>query len=146
MIEDGGLRVAIFHPRSSILDLWRELTSMTIKKVAVLGAGNGGCAVAADLTLRGYEVRLFSRSESTLLPISKRGGIEVVVDVAEKFAMPSFVSSHLFPVVNGVDLIIIAAPAVAHEYLAKNLARHLADGQRILLIPGHTGGSLHFAS
>jgi opine dehydrogenase len=119
---------------------------MTIKKVAVLGAGNGGCAAAADLTLRGYEVRVFSRSESTLLPISKRGGIELVEDGAEKFATPSFVSSHLPPVVNGVDLIIIAAPAVAHEYLAKNLARHLADGQRILLNPGHTGGSLHFAS
>jgi opine dehydrogenase len=118
---------------------------MAIKKVAVLGAGNGGCAAAADLTLRGYEVRLFSRSESTLLPISKRGGIELVEDGTEKFAAPSFVSPNLPPVVNGTDLIIIAAPAVAHEYLAKKLVRHLADGQRILLNPGHTGGSLHFA-
>jgi opine dehydrogenase len=119
---------------------------MSIQKIAVLGAGNGGCAVAADLTLRSYEVRLFSRSESTLLPISKRGGIELVEDGAEKFAAPFFVSPHLPPVVNGVDLIIIAAPAVAHEYLAQNLARHLAEGQRILLNPGHTGGCLHFAS
>ncbi|HSE89956.1 MAG TPA: NAD/NADP octopine/nopaline dehydrogenase family protein [Candidatus Binatia bacterium] len=119
---------------------------MAIKKIAVLGAGNGGCAAAADLTLRGYEVRLFSRSESTLLPISKRGGIELVEDGTEKFAAPFFVSPHLPPVVNGVDLIIIAAPAVAHEYLAKSLARHLADGQRILLNPGHTGGCLHFAN
>jgi opine dehydrogenase len=119
---------------------------MSIQKIAVLGAGNGGCAVAADLTLRGYEVRLFSRSESTLLPISKRGGIELVEDGAEKFAAPFLVSPNLPPVVNGADLIIIAAPAVAHEYLAQNLARHLAEGQRILLNPGHTGGSLHFAN
>ena len=121
-------------------------TTMAIKKVAVLGAGNGGCAAAADLTLRGYEVRLFSRSESTLLPIFKRGGIELVEDGAEKFAAPSFVSSNLPSVVNGADLVIIAAPAVAHEYLAQNLARQLAEGQRILLNPGHTGGSLHFAN
>jgi opine dehydrogenase len=119
---------------------------MAIKKVAVLGAGNGGCAAAADLTLRGYEVRLFSRSESTLLPIFKRGGIELVEDGAAKFAAPSLVSPNLPLVVNGTGLIIIAAPAVAHEYLAKKLVRHLADGQRILLNPGHTGGSLHFAS
>jgi opine dehydrogenase len=119
---------------------------MAIKKVAVLGAGNGGCAAAADLTLRGYEVRLFSRSESTLMPIAKRGGIELVEDGAEKFAAPFFVGSDLPPVVNGSDLIIIAVPSVAHEYLAKSLARQLADGQRVLLNPGHTGGSLHFAN
>src|SRR5512144_1889078 len=100
---------------------------MAIKKVAVLGAGNGGCAAAADLTLRGYEVRLFSRSESTLMPIAKRGGIEIVENGIEKFAAPFFVSPHLPPVVNGVDLIIIVAPSVAHEYLAKALARQLAD-------------------
>jgi opine dehydrogenase len=118
---------------------------MAIKKVAVLGAGNGGCAAAADLTLRGYEVRLFSRSETTLVPIVKRGGIEIAEGGAEQFAAPFLVSSHLARVVDGADLILIAAPSVAHEYLAKNLARHLTDGQRILLNPGHTGGSLHFA-
>ena len=119
---------------------------MAIQKIAILGAGNGGCAAAADLTLRGYEVRLFSRSESTLMPIAKRGGIELVENGAEKFAAPFFVGPDLLPVVNGADLIIIAAPSVAHEYLAKSLAQQLADGQRVLLNPGHTGGSLHFAT
>ena len=119
---------------------------MSIRKIAVLGAGNGGCAAAADLTLRGYEVRLFSRSESTLAPIDKRGGIELVENGQEKFAVPFFVSSHLPPVVSDVDLIIIAVPAVAHDYLAKSLAPYLCDGQRILLTPGHTGGSLHFTN
>jgi opine dehydrogenase len=118
---------------------------MSIRKVAVLGAGNGGCAAAADLTLRGFEVRLFSRSESTLAPIARRGGIELLENGVAKFAAPSFVSPHLAPVVSGTDLIIIAAPSVAHEYLARGLAPHLSEGQRILLNPGHTGGSLHFA-
>lgn len=119
---------------------------MSIHKIAVLGAGNGGCAAAADLTLRGYEVRLFSRSESTLIPIVKRGGIELIENGTEKFAAPYFVSPHLPPVVNSADLIIVAAPSIAHEYLAQNLARCVANGQRILLNPGHTGGSLHFAN
>jgi len=119
---------------------------MSIQKIAILGAGNGGCAAAADLTLRGYEVRLFSRSETTLLPIVKRGGIEMLENGVEKFARPFFVGSHLSAVVNGADLIIIAAPSVAHEYLAENLAHNLTDGQRLLLNPGHTGGSLHFAN
>ncbi len=119
---------------------------MSFRKIAVLGAGNGGCAIAADLTLRGYEVRLFSRTESTLIPIAKRGGIELVENGETKFATPYFISPHLPPVLNGVDLIIVAAPSVAHEYLAKSLADYLIDGQRILLTPGHTGGSLHVAN
>jgi opine dehydrogenase len=119
---------------------------MSIKKIAVLGAGNGGCAAAADLTLRGFQVRLFSRSESTIAKLARRGEIELIEGGEQKFAAPYFISPHLPPVVQGVDLIIIATPAVGHEYLAKNLANYLTDGQRILLNPGHTGGSLHFAN
>ncbi|MGH7825005.1 MAG: NAD/NADP octopine/nopaline dehydrogenase family protein, partial [Candidatus Binatia bacterium] len=119
---------------------------MSINKIAVLGAGNGGCAAAADLTLQGYEVRLFSRSDNTLLPIIKRGGIELVEAGEEKLAVPYVVSPNIVPVVSGADLIIVAAPAVAHEYLGRSIAQHLTTGQRVLLNPGHTGGSLHFAN
>jgi opine dehydrogenase len=118
---------------------------MAIKKIAVLGAGNGGCAAAADLTLRGYEVRLFSRSETTLAPLLQRGGIELVEGGKEGFAVPSLLTTNIAEAVEGVDLIITAIPAVAHEFLAHSLAPFLKNGQRILLNPGHTGGSLHFA-
>jgi opine dehydrogenase len=119
---------------------------MSIKKIAVLGAGNGGCAAAADLTLRGYQTRLFSRSESTVAKLAKRGEIELIEAGQHRSAALYFMSPHLPPVVQGVDLIVIATPAVGHEYLAKNLAKYLTEGQRILLNPGHTGGSLHFAN
>ena len=39
---------------------------MTIRTVAVLGAGHGGCAAAADLTRRGFSVRLQARSAERL--------------------------------------------------------------------------------
>jgi opine dehydrogenase len=119
---------------------------MPIQKIAVLGAGNGGCAAAADLTLRGFQVRLFARSESTIAKLAKLGAIELVEGGVSKKAAPYFMSPHLPPVVQGVDLIVIATPAIGHEYLAKGLANYLVDGQRILLNPGHTGGSLHFAN
>jgi opine dehydrogenase len=118
---------------------------MAIKKIAVLGAGNGGCAAAADLSLKGFEVRLFSRSDKTLLPIMQRGGITLVEDGKEQFAASIFVSPLIIPVVTGAELIVVTVPAVGHEYLAATLAPHLSDGQIILLNPGHTGGSLHFA-
>src|ERR1044071_5493614 len=119
---------------------------MAIKKIAVLGAGNGGCAAAADLTLRGYEVNLFSRSKPTVEPILQRGGIDLVEADTQKFARPALVTTDLLAAVRDADLIVTAVPAVAHEYLARELASQLKAGQRILLNPGHTGGSLHFAA
>ena len=119
---------------------------MSMHKIAVLGAGNGGCAAAADLTLRGFEVRLFARSEAAIAKLVKVGAIELIEGGTSRKAAPFFMSPHLPPVVQGVDLIVIATPAVGHEYLARGLANYLADGQCILLNPGHTGGALHFAN
>ena len=50
---------------------------MSIKTVAVLGAGHGGCAAAADLGRRGFNVRLHARSAERLAPLRAKGGIEV---------------------------------------------------------------------
>ena len=102
---------------------------MSIEKIAILGAGNGGCAAAADLTLRGFQVRLFSRSESTTVKLGKLGEIELVENGVSKKAAPYFVSPHLPPVVQGADLIVIVTPAVGHEYLAKGIADYLKIGR-----------------
>ncbi|MFB3108072.1 MAG: hypothetical protein ACE1ZE_01740, partial [Candidatus Binatia bacterium] len=66
---------------------------MAIHKIAVLGAGNGGCAAAADLTLRGFEIRLYSRSPATLEPLLVRGGIEVLEAGKQGFARPKLVTT-----------------------------------------------------
>ncbi len=117
---------------------------MSIKTIAILGAGNGGCAAAADLKIRGYNVRLFSRSEATVAPVVEHGGIELIEAASQKFATPDLVTTNLAEAVRGAELIVTAAPAVAHEFLARELAPEVRPGQRILLNPGHTGGSLHF--
>lgn len=119
---------------------------MDIRTIAVLGAGNGGCAAAADLSLKGYEVRLYSRSESTLRPIRERDGIEIVEAGKQSFGRPQLLTSIIAEAVAGADLIMVAAPASAHRELAVGLAPHLKEGQIIFLNPGHTGGSLHLAA
>ena len=118
---------------------------MSIRKIAVLGAGNGGCAAAADLTLRGYEVRLYSRSPSTVQPIVDKGGIEILEDGIESLARPALVTSDLHEAVAETGLIIMAVPAGAHANFAAKIAPLLQQEQIILLNPGHTGGALHFA-
>ncbi|HXG50724.1 MAG TPA: NAD/NADP octopine/nopaline dehydrogenase family protein [candidate division Zixibacteria bacterium] len=118
---------------------------MAIHSVAILGAGNGGCAAAADLSRRGYDVRLFSRSERTLAPLRARGGIALREGGEESFSPLAQISTDIAAVVAGADLIVVSAPALAHAYLAEQLAPRLGPGRTILLNPGHTGGSLHFA-
>ena len=117
---------------------------MSIRKIAVLGAGNGGCATAADLAVRGFETRLYSRSEKTLEPLRQRGGVELVEDGQEGFGQPDLITSTLEDAVAGADLVTIAAPAVAHEFMARALAPLMTEDQMVHLNPGQTGGALHF--
>src|SRR5258706_9556197 len=119
---------------------------MTISTIAVLGAGNGGLAAAADLTLRGYEVRLYSRSARTLAPVLDRGGIELIEGGKNGFAGVGLMGTDIDNAVAGADAVMLAAPASAHAELAAGLAPSLGDRQIVFLNPGHTGGSLHVAS
>jgi len=114
-----------------------------IKKVAILGAGHGGCCAAADLALRGYEVRLHSRSAERLASLA--GGI-TLKGVREGVGKPQLMSSDLPSVVEGADLVMLVVPSVAHEYYARSLAPLLAPGMIVFLNPGHTGGVLHFSA
>lgn len=114
-----------------------------IKKVAVLGAGHGGCAVTGDLTLRGYEVRLHGRSAERVAAL--RGGI-TVRGVREGVARPALVTTSLADAVAGADLVALIVPSVAHGGYATALAPLLPEGATVFLDPGHTGGALHFAT
>jgi opine dehydrogenase len=114
-----------------------------IRTVAVLGAGHGGCAAAAVLSLKGYEVRLHSRSRERLDPLRK--GI-TVRHTYEGRATPSLITTRLEEAVQGADLVLLVVPSVAHENYAKALAPFLHPNQVVYLNPGHTGGGLHFAA
>jgi opine dehydrogenase len=114
-------------------------------KVCVLGAGHGGSAMAAHLTLLGFEVTVCSLFGRELDPIEERGGVELVGEEVSGFAKYARIERSLDAAIAGQDLIMIAAPGVAHRVYATLLAPILDDGQIILLNPGRTGGALEFA-
>jgi len=99
---------------------------MPIQKIAILGAGNGGCAAAADLTLRGFQVRLFARSESTIAKLAKLGEIELVESGVSKKAAPYFMSPHLPPVVQGVAEALPFADGTFDGWLSSVAAASMA--------------------
>jgi opine dehydrogenase len=114
-----------------------------IRSVAILGAGHGGCSAAADLTRRGYEVRLHARNPDRLRPLRERGGIEAR-GVVEGFIPLSCLTTDAGLAVRGADLIMLVVPSVGHQFYARALAPLLKPAQPVFLNPGHTGGGLHF--
>jgi opine dehydrogenase len=113
-------------------------------KVAVLGGGNGGLAMAGHMSLLGYEIRMWSPFSWELAPVEAAGGIEVIGPEVSGFGRAR-VSRSLDEAVQGADLLMIVAPAMSHRPYAAMLAPILRDGQRIVLNPGRSGGALEFA-
>lgn len=117
-----------------------------IRRVAVLGAGNGGHAMAADLSLAGLHVNLYELPQfaSNLDAIRQANGIHMTGVVREGHAPLNCVTSDMGEAIRDVDLILVVTQALAHETLAELCAPHVEPGQAIILFPG-SGGSLLFA-
>src|SRR3972149_3270128 len=79
------------------------------KRIAVIGAGNGGTAIAGDLTLAGHECRLFEFEEwaGNVTAVNEKGGIKVT--------------------------------GVAHTRVAHAIAPLVRDGHVVILWPGSGG-------
>lgn len=110
---------------------------------AVLGAGNGGQAMAAHLAVMGLETTLFNRSRATLEQIHHNGGI-VLEGVLAGFAHEVRLTDNIADAIAGGDVIMVTTPAFAHRDLARRMAPHLADGQLVVLNPGRTLGAVEF--
>ena len=117
---------------------------MSLGRLAILGAGNSGCAAAAHMAIKGYEVRLFNRSAERLAPIVQSGGIELVGILGSDKVPIACITTDMAEAVRDCDLVMVVAPAFAHAYFARLLAPLLSNGTTVLLNPGHTGGALHF--
>jgi opine dehydrogenase len=111
--------------------------------VTVLGAGAGGAAACADLSQRGYAVRLWNRSPPTLEPFAAAGGVAYEGVLGEGRVRPQVITADLGEALAGADAAVVCLPALGHESLARALAAAPVTVP-IVLNPGHTGGALHF--
>lgn len=117
--------------------------SKTRLKIAVLGAGHGGLAMAGHLALMGHKVNLFNRGEERLWGVKSSGTIELTGEV-EGFGKISLATTSMQDAIKGVELIMVVVPAFGHGWLAEEMAPYLVDGQIIVLHPGRTFGAIEF--
>lgn len=113
--------------------------------VAVLGAGNGGCATAADLTRRGFEVRLYNRTAARIVAIREGRGLKLTGVAGEGFVPLALITDDLEAAVHGAAEVVITVPISGLGFYAHRLPPLLAHDQVVMLNPGHMGGGLFFA-
>lgn len=112
-------------------------------KYAILGAGNGGQAIAGYLSYLGYEVRLYDSFENVIDMINIKGGIELEGQTVG-FGKLALASTDIEKVIKGADLIMVVNPSIYHRKIAEKCAPHLTENQMIFLHPGSTFGAFAF--
>jgi opine dehydrogenase len=116
------------------------------RAVAVIGAGNGGKTVAADLALQGWRVCLAELPEfSQNLDELRHDPVLHVEGAFSGRARLDNVTTRLDEALGAADLILICCQALAHERLAHELAPLVSPRHILVLNPGSTGGALHLA-
>lgn len=120
------------------------------KPVAVLGGGNGGHCMAADLALAGHEVRFYELPEFA-------GRVEAVLQTKEirltgigrqGVARLGLATTDMGEAIRDVDLINVVVPAFGHRRFFKEMLPHLRSGQTIVLWAADFGSleARHFFS
>jgi opine dehydrogenase len=97
--------------------------------------------LAADLTLRGLEVRLFNRSAARLELIRSYGGI-TVTGAVEGFAPIALLTTDMTEAIRGAGVVAITLPTQALPHYAAALLDATTTDQVLWLDPGHSGGAL----
>lgn len=109
--------------------------------IAVLGAGNSGCALAADYAFRGHEVTLIKTShalhDENFSWLAEHGG-EMVMDEfgQEKPCRIAHLSRELKDI-QGKDVVLLCTQTGYHKQVLERIAPYLSARQILLIVPGY---------
>jgi opine dehydrogenase len=108
-----------------------------MEKFAVLGCGNGGKAVAAELAHNGASVSIFEaipnegfRKLQEEKTITLTGTMNYKTDI-------DLVTDDLKEAIEGRNVVMVVVPSFAHESMFKSLIPLLVDGQHVVVVPGN---------
>ncbi len=113
--------------------------------IAVLGSGNGGCAVAFDCAAHGHQVSLFDFKQfpDSIKAVRENGGIHCE-GVLEGFQPVGYAGHDIEKALDGADIIHAVGPAYSTRPFGEACKPHLTPGQIVIVNPSSCGGSLEF--
>ncbi len=115
--------------------------------VAVLGGGNGGHAVAANLSLAGFKVNFFElpRFAESFEKVLRTKEIQIQGISVDGVAKLNQATTDIQQAMKDAEIIFVVTPAFGHRAMAEVCVPFIQDGQIIVLMPG-SGGSLEFVN
>ena len=110
---------------------------------AVLGAGPGGLAIAAELSLAGHEVTLADLPEFSdrLSAVRDRGGVRVASGWYGDRVVPVRAAESVAGAVEGAELVVLSVRAPGHRPFAEAVAPVLGPGAALVFM-GEGGGAV----
>ena len=114
-------------------------------KIAVLGSGNGGCAVAFDCAAHGHQVNLFDFEQfpENIEAVQSSGGVYCEGEL-EGFQPLAYAGHELEAALDGADIIYAVGPAYSTRPFAEACRPYLRQGQIVIVCPSSCGGAIEF--
>lgn len=114
-------------------------------KIAILGAGAGGTAMAFDCASHGHEVRLFDFPQfpENIAAVAAQGGIHAEGDISG-FANVTSAGHDIDEALQDAELIYVVGPAYSTTPFGEAVAGKLQAGQTVIVTPSSCGGALAF--
>lgn len=147
-VTEGNLGVPIIHEldiennHSPLIffNPWRGVLKM---KITVIGAGNGGHAIAGHFAMLGHQIRVYARNLSKLGEFVESREI-YLSDKIVGVANVDIVTDNIEEALSGAEIIMVATTASAHRDIASKIAPYVENNQIIVLNPGRTLGAYEF--
>ena len=119
-----------------------------MKKITVIGAGNGGMTAAYHFAKIGHEICVYDSPSfpKQIEAIKEKGHIEALAeDHGCKMSFPgiskiSLATTDIKEAMEFSDIFVMVCPSFAQELLFESMLPHLKDGMKIVLMPGNYGG------
>lgn len=112
-------------------------------KISVIGAGNGGQAIAGYLAIQNYDVALYDIDEDKINELKQLGGIRLEGCI-KGFGKLGCITTKIAEALRDAEIIMVTTIANAHKAVAQSIAPYVKEGQVIVLNPGRTCGALVF--
>lgn len=109
-------------------------------KITIVGCGNAGSAVGADLALKGHEVTLLKTSSSmhnSHFEFIKKTGTITLIENEEKYVANVNATTFIEEAIPCAEIIIIFVQTNYHEQIIKKISKFVRDNQVILIEPGY---------
>ena len=112
-----------------------------MKKIAIIGAGATGIALAADMILGGHKVSLFEKPEHSknLEDLQKAGCIHKTGCCEQRDVALPEITTELKNALCNADIVFVAMVANRHPKICEQMASYLTDGQTVCFFNGNCG-------